>query len=138
MPPQIYSIVYTINDYITDSIYSIYRKRGKIHWAKLSRFSRFSRVPRKFFREYLFKCIMPLFMCFKRKAHESFPVKNFIERNPRKFSPANLSPFMVYLRSYVAVIVSYLTDNQSWIHCLNISNFFQIRKGDLSCKRMDE
>jgi len=29
-----------------------YRKRGKIHWAKLLRFSRFWRGPRKFFREY--------------------------------------------------------------------------------------
>ena len=50
-----------------------YRKRGKIRWAKLLRFSRFSRVPRKFFREYLFKLrIMPLFMCFKRKAPQKF------------------------------------------------------------------
>ena len=32
-----------------------YRKRGKICWAKLSRFSRFSGVPRKFFHEY--KCL---------------------------------------------------------------------------------
>ena len=29
-----------------------YRKQGKIRWAKLSHFSRFSRVPRKFFHEY--------------------------------------------------------------------------------------
>ena len=29
-----------------------YRKRGKIHWAKLSCFSRFSGVSRKFYREY--------------------------------------------------------------------------------------
>ena len=29
-----------------------YCKRGKIHWAKLLRFSWFSRVPRKLFREY--------------------------------------------------------------------------------------
>ena len=29
-----------------------YRKWGKIRWAKLSRFSRFWRGPRKFFREY--------------------------------------------------------------------------------------
>ena len=32
-----------------------YRKRGKIHWAKLSRFSQFLGVPWKFFREY--KCL---------------------------------------------------------------------------------
>ena len=33
----------------------IYCKSGKIRWAKLSRFSRFSEVPRKFFHEY--KCL---------------------------------------------------------------------------------
>ena len=30
----------------------IYRKRGKIHWAKLLRFSWLSGVPQKFFLEY--------------------------------------------------------------------------------------
>ena len=34
---------------IIENILSDYRTRGKIRWAKLSRFSR---VPRKFFREY--------------------------------------------------------------------------------------
>ena len=32
-----------------------YHKRGKIHWAKLLHFSRFSGVPQKFYREY--KCL---------------------------------------------------------------------------------
>ena len=32
-----------------------YCKRGKIHWAKLSHFSPFSGVPRKFFHKY--KCL---------------------------------------------------------------------------------
>ena len=37
---------------------------------------------------------MALFECFKCKAPQKF-VKNFIRWNPRKFSPANLSPFTV-------------------------------------------
>ena len=36
-------------------VYTVYHKRGKICWAKLSRFSRFSGVPQKVFREY--KCL---------------------------------------------------------------------------------
>ena len=38
---------------------------------------------------------MALFDCFKSKGPQKFPMKNFIWWNPRKFSPANLSPFMV-------------------------------------------
>ena len=40
--------------------------------------------------------IMALFKCFKRKVQRKFSRENFIEWNPRKFSPANLSPFTVY------------------------------------------
>ena len=38
---------------LTKIFMRLYCKRGKIRWAKLSRFSRFSRAPRKFSREYL-------------------------------------------------------------------------------------
>ena len=76
----------------------LYCKRGNIYWAKLSQFSR---VPRKFFHEYLFILyklrIMALFKCFKHKAPQSFPIKNFIGWNLRKFSPMDLSLFMVFV-----------------------------------------
>ena len=78
---------------------AIYRKWGKIRWAKLSHFSQFSRVPQKFYREYLFILyklhIMALFKCFNIRHRESFLVKNFIGWSLLKFSPANLFPFMV-------------------------------------------
>ena len=35
----------------------VYNKRGKIRRAKLSRFSRYSGVPQKFFREYKCLCL---------------------------------------------------------------------------------
>ena len=51
----------------------MYRKRGKIRWAKLSRFSR---APRKFSRESLYKLhIMALFKCCNVRHRKSFPVK---------------------------------------------------------------
>ena len=39
---------------------SRYRKWGKIRWAKLSHFSRFSGVPRKFFRKYKYLSLFRL------------------------------------------------------------------------------
>ena len=55
---------------------TVYRKRGKICWAKLSRFSQFSRAPRKFPRESLYKLrIMALFKCCNVRHRESIPVK---------------------------------------------------------------
>ena len=50
-----------------------YHKRGKIRWAKLSRFSRFSRALRKFLHEYLYKLlIIAFFEWFKRMALQKF------------------------------------------------------------------
>ena len=52
-------------------IYVAYRKRGKVCWAKVLRFSWFSSIPQKFSVNlylYLYKLrIMALFKCFKRK-----------------------------------------------------------------------
>ena len=71
----------------------LYRKRGKIRWAKLSHFSRFSRAPQKFSCESLYKLrIMALLKCCNVRHRKSFPVKNYIRWNPQKFSPVNLSP----------------------------------------------
>ena len=39
--------------------------------------------------------IMALFSVVNVRHSESFPVKNYIGWNPRKFSPENLSPFTV-------------------------------------------
>ena len=51
----------------------IYRKRGKIRWAKLSRFSR---APQKFSHESLYKLrIMALFKCCNVRYRKSFPAK---------------------------------------------------------------
>ena len=70
-----------------------YRKRGKIRWAKLSHFSR---APRKFSHEFLYKLrIMALFKCCKNKAPQKFSHKNYIRWNLQNFSPANLAPFTV-------------------------------------------
>ena len=41
-------------------------------------------------------CIMALFKCLNVRHFESFPMKDYIEWNPQKFSPENLSPFVVY------------------------------------------
>ena len=55
--------------------------------------------------------IMALLKCCKRMAPRKFkfPVKNFIECNLRKFSPANLSPFTVYV--LVTTIITILLIN---------------------------
>ena len=83
----------------------------------LSSLSWFSRAPRKFLCEYLlFIASFLLWHCLSAlnvRYRESFPVKNFIGWNPQKFSPANLSLFMVrmYLGlnfiNCVAVILEY-------------------------------
>ena len=46
----VYSFVYPL---YTCLQIMLYRKRGKIRWAKLSWFSQFLRVPQKFSREFL-------------------------------------------------------------------------------------
>ena len=51
---------------------SSYHKRGKIHWAKLLYFSRFSGVPQKFFCEY--KCLSLIVLNYEHlwpREHES-------------------------------------------------------------------
>ena len=56
--------------YVSVNTYTKYRKRGKIRWAKLLHFLRFSRVPQKFSHEYIFILyklhIIVLFKCCKR------------------------------------------------------------------------
>ena len=70
-----------------------YRKRGKIRWAKHSRFSRFLSLPRKFSREFLaIRIINEHWWPLHR---ESISAKNFIGLKLRIFSPANISPFTV-------------------------------------------
>ena len=76
---------------------STYCKRGKIRWAKLSRFSRFSRVPRKFFREC--KCL-PLIILNNKylRQRKSISAKTLMKLKPWTFSPANLSTSTVVVR----------------------------------------
>ena len=69
-----------------------YRKWGKIRWAKLSGFSRFSRVPQKFFHEYnrLSLTVLNNEHLWPRQC-ESISVKTSTALQPQMFSPANLS-----------------------------------------------
>ena len=57
-----------------------YRKRGKFHWAKLSRFSRFLRRPRKFSREYFAQSKMALLKYLRLKSGSSTS-KNLPDEN---------------------------------------------------------
>ena len=65
-----------IHTYVVALVYKSqisYCKWRKIHWAKLSRFSQFSRALQKFSCESLYKLrIMALFKCCKRKAPQKF------------------------------------------------------------------
>ena len=78
-------------------IIKVYRKQGKICWTKLSCFSWFSGVPRKFFCEY--KCLS-LFILNNEylwpRQRKNISAKTLMLLKPRIFSPANLSPFTVY------------------------------------------
>ena len=56
----------------------IYRKRGKIHWTKLLRFSQFSAVPQNYFHKY--KClslIMSTYALLMAKAMRKYFRENF-------------------------------------------------------------
>ena len=65
-----------------DENFDEYRKRGKICWAILSRFSWFLSLPWKFFREFLGnEHWWPMH-------RESVFTKNFIGLKPRMFSPS--------------------------------------------------
>jgi len=53
------SILYGVLCSVPCSVYIVvYRKRGKIRWAKLSLFLRFCRGPRKFFHEYFTQAVI--------------------------------------------------------------------------------
>ena len=83
LPSSLYLYFYTI---------AIYRKQGKIRWAKLPWFSWFLRVLQKFSHEYLNnKHRWP-------RHRENIPVKNFTGLKPQMFSSVNISPFMVWLQ----------------------------------------
>ena len=60
----------------------LYRKQGKIRWAKLLHFAWFSRMP-QVFCEYLFILYklrtMALFKCLNIRHRESFSVKTFLD-----------------------------------------------------------
>ena len=72
----------------------VYRKRGKIRWAKHSRFSWFLSLPRKFFHEFF--SYTEVMNTGGHCTAKSISAKNFIGLKPRMFSPANLSLFTVY------------------------------------------
>ena len=111
--PYIYQYIHCVNNMHSSSLSSLItychdywatyviplckdRKQGKIHWAKFSRFSRFSGVPRKFFREY--KCIQFFSLIVLNNEHlwprqrESISVKTSMALKLQIFSPVNLSP----------------------------------------------
>ena len=78
-----------------------YRKREKIRWAKLSHFSRFSGVPRKFSHEY--KCFSLIVLNNEHlwpRQCKSISVKTLMALKPRIFSLVNLSPSMVDLHLF--------------------------------------
>ena len=82
--------------------FGVYRKRGKIHWAKLLRYSWFSRVPRKFFREYKYLSLIILNNEYLwPRQHENISVKTSMALKPRIFSPANLSSSTVIAHCFL-------------------------------------
>ena len=79
----------------------MYHKRGKIRWTKFSHFSRFSRVPRKFFREY--KCFSLIILNNEYlwpRQHKNISAKTSMVLTPRIFSPVNLS---LSIRMYACI-----------------------------------
>ena len=82
------------NEGISES--NMYCKRGKICWAKLLHFSRFSRAPQKFFHEYncLFLIILNNEYLWPRQC-KNISLKTSMALKPRIFNPANLSPSTV-------------------------------------------
>ena len=83
-----------------------YCKWGKICWAKLSRFSWFSRVTWKFFREY--KCLSLIILNDKHfwpRQRESISAKTSVGLKPWIFSPANLSTSTVICSEILFIII---------------------------------
>ena len=60
---------------------------------------------------------MVLFKYFKHKMPQKFSYENFIGSNPRKFSPVNISMFVVKVDNMVEVgihILSHLKEELAW------------------------
>ena len=55
---------------------------------------------------------MALFKCFKCKALQSFPMKNYIGWNLQKFSAANLTPFTVVVTQSLVDCLVYTPEAQ--------------------------
>ena len=73
-----------------------YCKWGKIRWAKLSLFSRFSGIPRKFFHEYT--CLLLIIVNNEYlwpRQRENISAKTLMTLKSRVYSPVNLSPSTV-------------------------------------------
>ena len=95
----------------------IYRKHGKISWAKLSHFSRFSGASLKFFCEYMCCSLIVLNNEYLwPRQRESISVKTLIALKPQIFSPANLSPSTV---NYTCVIHAHLHICICWYYVLH-------------------
>ena len=80
----------------------LYRKRRKIRWAKLSHFSQFLRVLRKFSCEY--KCLSLIILNKKHfwpRQHKCISMNTSMELKPRTYSPANLSLSTVVVFFYL-------------------------------------
>ena len=90
------SIVNDLRSYNTMLPVLSYHKRGKICCAKLSCFSWFSGVPRKFFREYKRHSLIVLNNepLWPRQC-KNISVKTSMALKMQIFSPANLSPSTV-------------------------------------------
>ena len=74
----------------------------KVCCAKLSRFSRFSRVSQKFSHEYNHLSLIILNnKHFWPRQHKSVSIKISTQFKLRKFSPVNLYTSMVYLKHHV-------------------------------------
>ena len=94
------------NKNLSNNNYSrqIYCKQRKILWVKLLRFSWFSGVLRKFFREY--KCLSLIVLNNEHlwpRQCESISVKTSMALKLQIFSLANLSPSTVLYYQYVLV-----------------------------------
>ena len=83
---------YIYNPLCISELVTIYRKQGKIFWAKLLRFSWFLGVTRKFFCEY--KCLSLIVLNNEHlwpRQPESISVKTLMALKLQIFSLANLS-----------------------------------------------
>ena len=96
------------------SIQQTYRQWGKIYWAKLSHFSWFSGVLRKFFHEYKhFSLIVLNNVHLWPRQHESISMKILMALQLWMFNPANLSPSKVRIQN--------LENNYPWTYKIDSS-----------------